>query len=107
MKNYSKLKDIQRKTAKHIIERLFCLLDDAPYPLNNGLRTRYIELARTIAMKFRIKLSKVQKLRYCKYCHRYLDYKNGAKVRLKNKISIKCPDCKKTRIIHLVKGKKV
>jgi len=102
MVRYKSNKDKQIKQAKKIIDRLFYLIDNADYKLDDELRTRYIRIARKIAMKFRLKLNKEQKLRFCPKCHHYINPLKS-KHRVKKSISIKCSNCNHKRIIHLIK----
>jgi len=102
MARYKNSKDKQIKQAQAIIDRLFYLIDNADYKVDDKLKTRYIYLARKIAMKFRLKLNKEQKMRYCTKCHHYINPLKS-KHRVKNKISIKCSNCGHERIIHLNK----
>ena len=66
---------------------------------------RYVELARKIAMKYKVRLSKELKRRFCKYCYAY--FKAGtATVRTKDKmLLIHCRHCDKVYRIPLAQKK--
>ena len=69
--------------------------------LKNPTRAnRYVELARKIAMKVNIRLTKPQKRKFCSHCYTYLKTGTNARIRTRDKkLIIYCQKCKKyTRI---------
>ena len=77
-------------------ERIKILFKEAEKTDNLKLKNRYVELARKIGMKYNVKIPKVLKRKYCKYCYKYLVYGKTAQVRVKNKyILVKCLNCGK------------
>lgn len=94
----------KNKEKKIANERIRILFDEAT-KVSQKLANRYIELARKIAMKYRIKLSRDLKRKYCKYCYSYL---KNPRVRTRNKaVEIYCKNCKKTTRIPFVKERKL
>jgi ribonuclease P protein subunit RPR2 len=85
-------KRLEKKIAKERIEILFKLMEkvkDEDYELAR----RYVELARRIAMKYRLKLPKEFKLKFCKKC--LYPYTSGRfRVRIaKSRVIITCLNC--------------
>ncbi len=65
-----------------------------------GLSKRYVQLARTIAMKYRMKFSSEQKKLFCKKCNAYLKTGVNSRVRLeRGNMVITCLECKNVRRI--------
>lgn len=88
----------QKKIAK---ERIAILLEKAA---TSDKSKRYIELARKIAMKLNIKLTKQQKRLFCKHCYTFLRNGVNATTRTHNKkLIIFCKECKKYTRIPLFK----
>ncbi|HIH15460.1 MAG: ribonuclease P protein subunit RPR2 [archaeon GW2011_AR17] len=88
----------QKKIAEERIEILFQKAEQA-FP-NTKRANRYIDIARHIAMKLNIHMSKKQKRSFCKHCYTYLVSGVNAQTRIRNgNIIIYCKECKKyTRI---------
>jgi ribonuclease P protein subunit RPR2 len=93
-----RLEEKQNKIAR---ERIDILFEKAS---NSDRSKRYIELARKIAMKLNIKLTKQQKRKFCKHCYTYLKNGVNATTRTHNKkLIIFCEECKKYTRIPLLK----
>jgi ribonuclease P protein subunit RPR2 len=81
------------KVAK---EHVAMLLEEAEknfleYP---QISRRQVELARKMAMKYRVRFDSVQKRKFCKRCSAYLKQGINSTVRLKNgKIILTCKEC--------------
>lgn len=91
MKPSDKTKEIAR-------ERIIILFERAEkiFSKNKSLADRYIILARKIAMKSNIRLTKVQKKKFCKHCYSYLIPGLNSRIRINNnKIITYCNECKK------------
>ncbi len=57
---------------------------------------RYVEIARKISMKYKVKIPGELKKRFCKNCHKYLVHGVNCRVRLTgNKVVYTCLSCKK------------
>jgi ribonuclease P protein subunit RPR2 len=91
MKFNDKLKTI----AKERINILFKQANKS-FKKNPKLSNRYINLARKIAMKSRIRIPRELKRKFCKHCYHYL--KSGVNLRIRTKdkkVVYYCSDCKK------------
>ena len=83
---------LERKIAKERIEILFSMMEkmkDEDYELTR----RYIELARKIGMKYRVKIPKKFKILFCKKClYPYRAGKFRVRIR-KSRVIITCLNC--------------
>ena len=79
---------------KKRVKKLLSLAKDSPFG------KRYVELAKKISMKTRYRIPKEEKFRICKFCDAKLTV-NNSNVRTDGRISIKCKECGKTRIIPI------
>jgi len=88
-------KQEQKKIALDRIKKLF---EEAKgvFSENKALANRYVQLARTISMKAKVKIPSELKRRYCKYCHTYLVPGVNSRVRTREgKVVIACLECKR------------
>ncbi|MDR2944719.1 MAG: ribonuclease P [Methanosarcinales archaeon] len=76
-----KNKDASKKIAEERIVILFGLAEQN-FKTHPERTARYIELARTIGMRYRVRLTRGQKRRICKHCYSYLVPGNNCRVRL-------------------------
>ncbi|MBN2368164.1 ribonuclease P [Candidatus Woesearchaeota archaeon] len=79
-------------------ERISILFEQAELRFRESpeLSDRYVELARKIAMKFKVRIQKEMKRRFCKHCYKYLVPGVNCRVRLnKGKVVYYCNNCKK------------
>jgi len=85
-------KGLERKIAKERIRILFEMMEKMKNE-DYELARRYVELARRIAMKYRLKLPKRYRLLFCKKC--LYPYKEGRfRVRVrKSRVIITCLNC--------------
>lgn len=91
-----------KEIAKERIKELFKEAENNPKMAN-----RYVQLARKIAGKARIRMPREYKRRFCKHCHHYLKSGKNARIRTRNKtLVIYCLDCKKYTRIPLKSNKK-
>jgi ribonuclease P protein subunit RPR2 len=66
------------------------------YHEDKTLSNRYVEIARKIAMKFKIKIPRELKRKYCKHCYEYLVHGDNCRVRInESKVVYTCFNCKK------------
>ncbi len=82
-------------TAHEHVNNLFKQADDA-FNEDSSLSDRYVSMARSIAMKFKLKLKSEYKRKICKHCYKYL--RPGVNCRVRNqtgKIVYSCFSCKK------------
>ncbi len=61
----------QKKIARERIEILFEEAKEA-FPENKKRADRYVELARKIAMRYRVKIPKKYRKRFCEECYSYI-----------------------------------
>ena len=94
----------KQEIEKLALERIDKLFSEAEK--NKDLGSRYVFLARKIAMKARISIPKIYKRKFCKYCHNYFTSKN-LRVRTKNnKVVYYCLNCKKYTRYPFIKERK-
>jgi ribonuclease P protein subunit RPR2 len=95
MKRAHKKKPLeQRKIA---FERVVLLFDMAGsiFRSDPKLSDRYVDLARKIAMKFKVRIPSVLKKQFCKNCYCFLVPGSNCTVRLqKSKVVYFCKKCK-------------
>lgn len=85
----------QLDLAKDRIKKLF-FQAELVFEQNPELSTRYVQLARKIAMKFKLRMPRELKRRFCKHCYAYLVPNKNCTVRIRdNKIIYSCFNCKK------------
>jgi len=88
-----KKREPKSNLKKIAAERVKILFEKAKEHPNMG--TRYIEIARKIAMKVNYKLPSDLRRRFCKYCNVYF-YRDNYRVRTREKMLIYyCNSCKK------------
>lgn len=68
---------------------------------------RYVQMARSIAQKYNLKINPIWNRRYCKTCHKFLRPGFNSRIRLSNSsVIIKCLECGELRRIPYIKEKK-
>lgn len=89
----------QKKIAKERIEILFEKATDV-FTTNTERADRYIDIARRIAMKSNLRLSREQQKHFCKHCYSFLKSGVNSTTRIRQgRIITYCKVCKKyTRI---------
>jgi ribonuclease P protein subunit RPR2 len=83
---------------KEALKKIKVLFDEArlQFLRNPSLSNRYVTLARKIAMKFRVKIPRELKRKFCKHCYHYLVPGKNCRVRIyKSKVIYSCFNCKK------------
>ena len=92
-------KQRQKEIALERIAVLFQQADEQ-FSVNPGLSHRYVQLARKLAMKFKVRIPVELKRKICKHCYQYLRTGVNARIRTREgKLIIYCLGCKKyTRI---------
>ncbi|MBD3204468.1 ribonuclease P [Candidatus Woesearchaeota archaeon] len=94
-RKYKKKSENKIKIAKDHIKTLFSEAQKM-YEKYPELSHEYVKKARKIAMKFRIRLPKKYKRRFCRHCYHYLVPGKNARIRItKSKVVYFCRDCKK------------
>lgn len=95
VRKYSKKPSQHVETAKKRIDILFSQADNI-FPENSALADKYIDMARKLAMKFKIKLKSEYRRRICKHCYKYLRPGVNCRVRtVSGKLVYSCFSCKK------------
>ena len=101
-KIYQKRKQKQKTIAQERIEILFIQAKEI-FNKDKLLANSYVKLARSIAMKYKVRIPKERKRQFCKHCYSYLFPGKNLRVRArKGKIVYSCLECKKfMRFPHL------
>ena len=104
VKSFFRIK--QKHIARARVRRLIELADKnfSKYPKR---ACHYIELARKVAMKARVRIPSDLKKKFCKHCYRFLRPGVNCRVRTKgSKVIYYCFNCKKYMRFPFVKEKK-
>ena len=102
-RKYSKKPADNVKIAKERINELFDQAEKAKQEYSN----RYVELARKIAMKYKVRIPPTLKKKFCKHCNEYLRPGVNCRVRTREgKIVYYCSNCKKYMRFPVLKSKK-
>lgn len=97
---FRKQKNKNKSIAQERIEILFKEAAEV-FNKDKNLANRYVGLAREIAMKYKVKLSKEQKRQLCNKCHSFLVPGKNLMVRArKGKIVYHCLECKHMMRFH-------
>jgi len=85
----------QRRIA---LERINILFEQAKkaFKKDPKLSDRYVDLARKIAMKYKVRIPSHLKRQFCKHCYKFLVPSVNARIRIrKGKVVYYCLNCKK------------
>jgi ribonuclease P protein subunit RPR2 len=94
-RRHSNKPEKEKKIARERIETLFVQADEA-FKERPALADRYVELARKIAMKFKVRIRPELKRRFCKHCHAFLKPGINCRIRLgEKKVIYYCLGCKR------------
>jgi ribonuclease P protein subunit RPR2 len=86
---------LDRKTVQERAEQLFGMAAEV-FDQNPGLANRYVDIARKLCMKNRIRMPAHLKRRFCTHCYRYLVPGKNARVRITGKtVTTFCMECKR------------
>jgi len=89
-----KQKDLRLKAKERIIYFFKCA--EKTFNKDPSLANRYITLARKYSMKYKVKIPKELKRRFCKHCYKYLVPGKTCRIRThKGKVVYFCKYCKK------------
>jgi len=86
-----------RKFQEIALQRIRILFNEAKnaFGKDKKLSNRYVQLARRIAMKYKVKMPSELKKRFCSNCHHYLVPPINCRVRIRNrKLVYYCADCR-------------
>lgn len=88
-------KNKQKEIAKERVDILFGQAEKM-FRSDKTLANRYVNLARKIAMKVKLRIPRELKRRYCKFCYAYLRPGVNSRSRIRSgKVIISCLECKK------------
>lgn len=100
-KKQKEMKEIAEKRILYLFEQAKDTFSKSP-----ELASRYVALARKISMKYKVKIPRELKRRFCKHCNRYIMPGKNCRVRThKGKVVYYCFNCKK--YMRFVISKKV
>jgi ribonuclease P protein subunit RPR2 len=92
--NISKQKQKEKKIAIERIHELFKLANEI-YKEDPTLSNRYVEIARKIGMKVKVRIPSIYKRQYCHKCYSFLVPGSNSRVRITGKtITYYCENCK-------------
>ncbi len=87
-------KQKEKKIAISRIHQLFKLANEM-HKEDSNLSNRYVEIARKISMKIKVRIPSIYKRQYCKKCYSFLIPGNNTRVRITGKtITYYCKNCK-------------
>lgn len=94
------------KIADERLEILFKMAEDE-FSLHPQRSHRYVEMARSIAQKYNLKMPSYWRGRYCKGCKRFLKHGLNSKVRLNHSaVTIECLECGEVSTMPYLKEQK-
>lgn len=95
-----------RSLARENMQNLFDMADEA-YTSHPERAHRYVEIARNISTRTRVRIPRHLKRRFCNKCHHFLVHGENCRVRTRNtKVVITCLDCGNIMRIPFVQEKK-
>lgn len=101
-----KHKDKKNFIAKISLERIYRLFELAGDEKDKKRAKRYVELARKIATRNRVRIPQELKKSFCKKCGAFLKHGVNSKIRVsKNYIVVNCGECGNSRKIGVSKTK--
>ncbi|MBW2994552.1 ribonuclease P [Candidatus Woesearchaeota archaeon] len=90
-KKQSEMKQIAKDRIQYLFEQA-----ELKFSKNPSLSNRYVTLARKLAMKYKIRMPRELKRKFCKHCYKYLVPGKNCRVRTHNgKVVYSCFNCKK------------
>jgi len=95
MRRRTRKPDWQKKIAKERIRKLFNLAREN-LDVHPERSRRYVELARKIGLRYNVRLTKEQKMSFCKKCNQILIPGKTSTIRLdqeKKVLTVKCLNC--------------
>jgi len=98
-----------KKQKELVLERIEILFKEAKeaFKKDPKLSNRYVKLARELAMKYKVRIPRELKRRFCKHCYSYLMPSVNVRIRTRNgKVVYYCLSCKKYMRFPYLKEKK-
>lgn len=106
MRKYKQKSAGQREIALERIKTLFKEAREV-FKKDKNLANRYVELARKIAMKYKVRIPSEMQKQFCKHCYKFLMPDVNCRIRLKDgKVVYYCLECKKYMRFPYTKEKK-
>lgn len=97
----------QKYIARERIKSLITLADKV-FSKNPERADHYVELARKVAMKARVRIPSNLKKRFCKHCYKFLQPGVNCRVRTRNnKVVYYCLNCKEYMRFPFLREKKL
>ena len=85
----------EKEAAKEHLRTLFRQADEA-FTEDPALAHRYVQMARDIQMKHKVRMPREYKRKYCKHCYRYIRTGVNGRVRIRDGVlTVYCENCKK------------
>ncbi len=95
MRKYKQKSADQKAIALERIKTLFKEAREV-FKEDKELSNRYVELARKIAMKYKVRIPSELQKQFCKHCYKFLMPDVNCRIRLHNKkVVYYCLECKK------------
>ncbi len=86
-------KNLQKRIARDRIEYLFRMAAEQ-FPTHTERAHRYVVLARSLSMKYKVPIPSMLKRKLCKQCMHFLQFGKNASIRYhKSRVIISCKDC--------------
>jgi len=106
MREYKEKSAGQREIALERIKTLFKQARDV-FKEDKNLANRYVELARKIAMKYKVRIPSDMQKQFCRHCYKFLMPNVNCRIRLKDgKVVYYCLECKHFMRFPYTKEKK-
>jgi len=106
MKRHKKKSSGQREIALERNKTLF-KQDRDVFKEDKNLANRYVELARKIAMKYKVRIPSDMQKQFCRHCYKFLMPNVNCRIRLKDgKVVYYCLECKHFMRFPYTKEKK-
>jgi ribonuclease P protein subunit RPR2 len=87
-----------KKQEELVLERIKILFKEAKdrFKKDPKLANRYVKMARELAMKYKVRIPRELKRRFCKHCYSYLMPSVNVRIRTREgKVVYYCLNCKK------------
>ncbi|MBW2982425.1 ribonuclease P [Candidatus Woesearchaeota archaeon] len=97
------------KQRELVLERIEILFKEAKTAFKKDPKRadRYVKLARELAMKYKVRIPRELKRRFCKHCNSYLVPSKNVRIRTRNKkVVYYCLNCKNYMRFPYLKEKK-
>lgn len=91
----AKKKQQEKQLAKEHLRELFEQADER-FAQRPDLAHRYVALARLTQMKYKIRMPREYKRKYCKHCYHYIRSGSNGRVRIRDGVlTVYCEHCKR------------